>query len=100
MLAGLCRGDEAAGVCRRIAARSLTGCSLSMKTLVYDALLATDPAYRDFVLDDIRATYGAMLRAGATSAWETKEGASAFRLAGSLCHGWSAVPVHYYRRLC
>ena len=100
VLAGLCRGDEAAGVCRRIAARSLTGCSLSMKTLVYDALLATDPAYRDFVLDDIRATYGAMLRAGATSAWETKEGASAFRLAGSLCHGWSAVPVHYYRRLC
>ena len=41
----------------------------------------------------------AMLEAGATAAWETKEGASAFHQAGSLCHGWSAIPVHYFRRL-
>ncbi len=99
VLCGLCEGEEAAGVCRRIAAHALPECSLSMKTLVYDALLATDPAYREFVLNDIRTTYGAMLEAGATAAWETKEGASAFHQAGSLCHGWSAIPVHYLRRL-
>ena len=39
-----------------------------------------------------------MLDEGATSAWETKIGASDFSNAGSLCHGWSAVPVYYYNK--
>ena len=28
-----------------------------------------------------------------------REGAPAFGGAGSLCHGWSAVPAHYFRLL-
>ena len=40
-----------------------------------------------------------MLTHGATSFWETIEGDAAFGKAGSLCHGWSAVPVYVYDRV-
>ena len=40
-----------------------------------------------------------MLDAGATTVWETADGAAAFDNAGSLCHGWSAIPVYYYATL-
>ena len=72
-------------------------CSLSMKTFKYDALLKCDKAkYQSAVLEEIRKDYGKMLAAGATSVWETTDGASAFDNAGSLCHGWSAVPAYLY----
>ena len=31
--------------------------------------------------------------------WEETDGANAFAKAGSLCHGWSAMPVYYFHRL-
>ena len=37
-----------------------------------------------------------MLYHGATSFWETIKGADDFDKAGSLCHGWSAIPVYFY----
>ena len=37
-----------------------------------------------------------MLYNGATSFWEHIDGAWAFGDAGSLCHGWSAIPVILY----
>lgn len=39
------------------------------------------------------------LQEGATTFWETEDGESAFDRAGSLCHGWSAMPIVYYHRL-
>jgi hypothetical protein len=45
------------------------------------------------LLDWCRRVYGDMLRQGATSLWETALGAADFGGAGSLCHGWSALPV-------
>ena len=36
-----------------------------------------------------------MLDAGATTFWETEKGATDFDGAGSLCHGWSALPIYY-----
>ena len=35
-------------------------------------------------------------RAGATTFWETELGEKDFDNAGSLCHGWSALPIYYY----
>jgi hypothetical protein len=50
-------------------------------------------------LEDIDRRWGKMLEAGATTFWETEDGYKAFNGAGSLCHGWSAIPVYYYHIL-
>lgn len=74
--------------------------SLSMSCFVYDALLKTDTEkYRNFVLDDIDRRYGIMLDTGTTTFWETLGGWHTFENAGSLCHGWSAMPIYYYHKL-
>lgn len=94
VLAGI--AEDAGVLCRKIGGGELTECSLSMKCFVYDALLRTDAdSWRPFVTDEIRRHYQTMLDAGATSVWETMEGATAFGNAGSLCHGWSAIPICY-----
>ena len=76
----------------------LVPATLSMLAFVYDALL-TDPSNADFVLADIRKNYSYMLECGATSFWETIKGAEDFDRAGSLCHGWSAIPIYYLKAL-
>lgn len=73
--------------------------TLSMKMIVYDALLAADGKNLDYVIKDIERDYGYMLDNGATTFWETIEGYKDFDNAGSLCHGWSAIPVVYYNLL-
>ena len=73
--------------------------TLSTMGFVYDALLKRDASNGEYVLNDIRQKYNSMLDRGATSFWETLEGQSAFDNAGSLCHGWSALPAYYYHRL-
>ena len=79
--------------------KSLIRISLSMNTFYYDALLKTNPNYKNFILSDIQEKYGRMLEAGATTFWETENGGADFEGAGSLCHGWSAMPVYYYHLL-
>lgn len=95
LLVGL--GDE-----RTVAALrgngSLVPATLSMLGYVFDARLLHGER-PDEILADIRAIYGRMLNAGATSFWETVAGEADFGGAGSLCHGWSAMPIHYYHRL-
>ena len=66
-----------------------------MKVFEFDALLAVNEKNCAYVLETIRRDYGYMLSKGATSFWETIVGASDFHNAGSLCHGWSALPVYY-----
>lgn len=79
---------------------NMTKLTLSMMCFKYDALLiANKEKYKDYVLEDIDKVYGYMLEQGATSFWETLKGDSDFDNAGSLCHGWSAMPVYYYNIL-
>lgn len=73
--------------------------TLSMLCYVYDALLAVSEDNKEYVLSDIRKKYGYMLDNGATTFWETLDGSDAFDGAGSLCHGWSAMPIYYYHML-
>ena len=75
---------------------SLIETSLSMLVYKYDALLAANPNNKEFILNEIREQYGFMLDQGATSFWETIKGEADFSNAGSLCHGWSALPAYYY----
>jgi hypothetical protein len=96
ILAGVATQSESEGICQKIINGALLDCSLSMKIFKYDALLATDKAkYQGWVFSEIRREYGKMLESGNT-VWETIDGASAFDYAGSLCHGWSAIPIYYY----
>ena len=74
--------------------------TLSMLSFVYDAMLMTDTErYREYILSDIAKKWGYMLDHGATSFWETINGWKDFSNAGSLCHGWSAIPILYLKKL-
>lgn len=75
--------------------------TLSMNSFRFDALLRTkDERYCKLILDEIDRDYLYMLRNGATTFWETIHGENDFGSygwgAGSLCHGWSALPIYYY----
>lgn len=76
--------------------------SLSMKTFVYDALLSfnDDALNREVVNDILHYWYDIMIKSPYFSGtfWEDEEGQSAFGNAGSLCHGWSAMPAYYIRK--
>lgn len=100
VLLGLVEGDRAAYICERLVSGELADCSLSMKTFIYDALLSVDrEKYRDFVLGDIRRNYEKMVEGDSGCVWETIGGAEDFKGAGSLCHGWSAIPIYFYHKL-
>ena len=72
--------------------------TLSHSVFKYEALMKCGPGYADYVMNDIAAKWGYMLYNGATSFWEHLDGAMAFGDAGSLCHGWSAIPVIIYAK--
>jgi len=96
VLAGIA-GENTEFISDALAEGKLTQCSLSAKVLKYDALIKTDKEkYKDAIFGEIRELYTKMLSGGTGTVWETKEGAEAFSDAGSLCHGWSAIPIYYY----
>jgi len=72
--------------------------SLSHSIFKYDAFMKMPEVYGRSVFKNVESIWGDMLCQGATTFWETQEGADAFRYAGSLCHGWSAIPAYLYFR--
>ena len=100
ILAGVPSIDESRTIAERLVSDdSLVDASLSMRTFFYDALILVDRAYSSFVLSDIERVYAPMLRTGNNTVWETELGESDFDDAGSLCHGWSSIPIYYYNIL-
>ncbi|MBR2498621.1 MAG: family 78 glycoside hydrolase catalytic domain [Clostridia bacterium] len=102
VLAGACKDEYLSDVAKVIALGDddVLENTLSMYTFRFDALLKVDKEkYSSIILDKIDSTYKKMLDADATSFWETEKGADDFDGAGSLCHGWSAIPVYYYNVL-
>lgn len=83
-------------VAQAITAGKLIPNSLSMSIYVYEALLKYPEKYYDYVWNEIENIWGKMLSAGADTFWETELGADDFDWAGSMCHGWSAVPVYLF----
>lgn len=96
VLAGIVPLEKEAPLLETLAKNRYQGATLSMLRFKYEALLTRPEQYAEVVFDDIAARWGKMLYQGATSFWETEEGASDFGHAGSLCHGWSAMPVYFY----
>ena len=98
VLCGAATSEDAKTICRALTEQSgLVETSLSTRCFKYDALLKQDQeTYKSYILQDIICRYSKMLDAGATSFWETELGEADFCGAGSLCHGWSAMPVYYF----
>lgn len=81
--------------------RSLKDGKLVPSSLATDQYLARgvrdlSPASRAWLHNRLHDSWTKMLRQGATTLWETNVGAEDFDGAGSLCHGWSALPAHYH----
>lgn len=72
--------------------------TLSHSIFKYDALMRKPEQYARYVFSDIARQWGYMLYNNATTFWETIDGAQDFGNAGSLCHGWSAIPVYFYHK--
>ncbi len=100
ILCGAVTGKEAEHIADALATDKLSTSSLAWKCNKYDALLKVNKEkYRDYVLNDLDEMYGRQLDAGATTFWETVIGAEDFEGAGSMCHGWSGMPIYYYHTL-
>jgi hypothetical protein len=107
MLCGAAEGVDTAVMLQAMATNGKTEVgidlvpnTLSMNAFRFDALLAVDKEkYAPIILSELDRDYLYMLRCGATTFWETIIGADDFADAGSLCHGWSALPVYYYEIL-
>lgn len=92
---GLANGRKAKEICNILKGENdLVKISLSSNYFKYDGLIKHDRKNLDFVIEDIKERWGRMLFNGATSFWETELGEKDFDNAGSLCHGWSALPVY------
>ncbi len=94
LFAGAVPKDKEALVVKLIKEKTLIPSSLSMKIFEYDALLNCSKDNLPFVINEVETVWGKMLAKGADTFWETEKGADDFGYAGSLCHGWSAVPVY------
>jgi len=70
--------------------------TVSHSIFKYDALMTKPMLYAETVFRSVSEIWGDMLFKGATTFFETSDGADAFSYAGSLCHGWSAVPSYLY----
>ena len=100
ILAGVPSAEESRYIAKKLTTDDrLVDASLSMRTFLYDALLAVDKSYASFVISDIERVYTPMLKTGNNTVWETELGESDFSNAGSLCHGWSSIPIYYYNIL-
>ena len=82
----------------RLRDNSFITLSLSNKIWAYEAILRADEENLNTVLEDIGEVFGPMATSGDSTLYETEHGASDFRNAGSLCHGWSAVPCYIFQR--
>lgn len=63
-----------------------------------DALMEEPEKYYNNINNHILRTWGKMLYSGTTTFWETINGSDAFSKIGSLCHGWSAVPIYFWHK--
>ena len=95
ILADIPNKQESAFIAEKLASGKLHECSLSMKYFKYEALFKTNIIYHQNIIDDIRNIYKPMLKNNTNTVWEVAEGESAFDKAGSLCHGWSSLPILY-----
>lgn len=96
--AGACPEDIAPMLRQKLAREDSGMVKMTLSTMLYkfEALLGDSKEYSELVFRTIEQIWGSMLFEGATSFWETINGADDFDKAGSLCYGWSAIPAYFY----
>ncbi len=69
---------------------------MTLSSLLYKvwALETGSPADRNAIAEMVMGHYRTMLAASCDTLWETENGQDDFFYAGSLCHGWSALPIY------
>ena len=72
--------------------------TLSSYMYKYEVLLKKG-GYEEYIRQEVQRIWEYMLEQGATTFWETIKGADDFCGAGSLCHGWSSVPVYVAHKI-
>jgi len=82
---------------RRIMEGNLRPSTLSASYYLVHPMLSFTQESREWVMQRLGGSYESMVLAGATTLWETAAGGADFDYAGSLCHGWSALPVYLYQ---
>lgn len=90
--------DSRLKVAEKLKSGELSEMTLSMMMYKYQALIDFDVNNINYVYKDIDEKWGYMISQGATTFWETLKGAEDFGGAGSLCHGWSAIPAYFYKK--
>ncbi len=94
---GAAKEERETAVLQKLSDGVLIPVTLSYGIFKYDALLSRSFEVKK-TFAEIRSLWKRMLDDGATSFYETIDGEPAFGGAGSLCHGWSAVPVYLLHR--
>lgn len=95
--AGCCPEADMPRLRQRLAAEAdgWVETSLSQSIHKFEAILE-DATHGPTTMARIDRTWSDMLFRQATTFWETLGGSSDFDGAGSLCHGWSAIPAYFY----
>ena len=75
---------------------SLHPSTFSSLPYLVNSLMARSPAARSHVARLLRESFDPMVLGGAATFWETPRGEAEFDGAGSLCHGWSAIPAYFH----
>ncbi|MBQ3341149.1 MAG: hypothetical protein IJG84_04590 [Kiritimatiellae bacterium] len=97
LLAGCVPDGERERLARKLLGPSeWTPVTLSQSLYKYEALASMGGDLAAKGVEAMTAEWQKMVDAGATSFWEVDEGWRAFESAGSLCHGWSAIPLYIY----
>lgn len=82
-------------VWNRLGGETLAPISFSALPYLLRGAFRADPSARRYFDEKLEKSFAQIAYAGSTTLWETKHGGSDFELAGSLCHGWSAIHTCY-----
>lgn len=85
------------GVERALRRRTLVPVTLSaLPYMIFSLSDRNRPAsMRQFAARRMLESYLPMMQEDTDTLWETSVGSADFQFAGSLCHGWSSLPVYY-----
>ncbi len=94
--AGACPEKNMKKALSRLTDGTMVPVTLAYSIFKYESLLKYSGKYGAWVRNDIEMQWGSMLTRGGTTFFETIKAGDDFDRAGSLCHGWSAVPAYLY----